>query len=89
MSNKLKKYIRGNTDFFVFIIVVVGTLITVLINPSNFVTALLLGINLIIGLIDIVKNNNKIKFLVAIVLLLVSYLILDEINIITIIDFLV
>ena len=88
MNKKLEEYIKEKMDAMVFLIVVIGTILVILINPSNFVVPLLVGINLIFGLVDLVKKNKKIKLLISIILMIISFLIIDEINISTIIDFL-
>ena len=88
MNKKSEEYIKDKMDAIVFLIVVIGTILVILINPSNFVVPLLVGINLIFGLVDLVKKNKKIKLLISIILMIISFLIIDEINISTIIDFL-
>ena len=54
MNKKLEEYIKDKMDAIVFLIVVIGTILVILINPSNFVVPLLVGINLIFGLMRIV-----------------------------------
>ena len=81
MNKKLEEYIKDKMDAIVFLIVVIGTILVILINPSNFVVPLLVVINLIFGLVDLVKKNKKIKLLISIILMIISFLIIDEINI--------